>query len=195
MNLMDALIGVVGERAARRVFKVYGADVRRELRISTPESIAAATGLALTVARRIKAAVSLGHQLAGEPLEQGLAFRSSAEVFAHFRHLSDLRVEQFHVILLDGKHRMLRAVHVSQGTLTTSPVHPREVFAHAVREHAAAVVFVHNHPSGDPQPSADDMAITRRLGEVGDLLGIRVLDHVVIGDGRYASFADRGLLP
>jgi len=76
--------------------------------------------------------------------------------------------------------------------MTASVVHPRDVFGAVVREAAAAVIFVHNHPSGDPTPSAEDIALTRRLREVGDLVGVRVLDHVVIGKGRYVSFVDEG---
>ena len=88
----------------------------------------------------------------------------------------------------------MREMLVSEGTLTTAPVHPREVYREAIREGAAGVICVHNHPSGDPAPSADDLEITRRLADVGQLVGIRLLDHVVIGDGCYASFSDRGLL-
>ena len=98
------------------------------------------------------------------------------------------------MLLLDGKHRLIAEKLISQGTLTASPVHPREVFGPAIRSSAAAIVLVHNHPSGDPTPSADDLDITRRLTDVGELVGIRVLDHVIVGDGRYASLADRGLL-
>ena len=93
-----------------------------------------------------------------------------------------------------GKHRIIAERLISQGTLTTSPVHPRGVFGPAMRAAAAAVVLLHNHPSGDASPSADDLEITRRLADVGDLVGIQVLDHVIIGDGRYVSLADRGLL-
>jgi DNA repair protein RadC len=108
--------------------------------------------------------------------------------------MRDLKLEQFWTVLLDGKHRVIREVMVSQGTLNSSPVHPREVFSPAMRHSAAAVVFIHNHPSGDPTPSADDLAITSRLCEVGRMVGISVVDHVVIGDGAFTSFADRGLL-
>jgi len=85
-------------------------------------------------------------------------------------------------------------VAVSEGSLNQSIVHPREVFAPAVRESAAAVIFVHNHPSGDPSPSREDREITRRLKEAGELLGIRVLDHVIVGDGSYYSFTESGVL-
>ena len=81
---------------------------------------------------------------------------------------------------------------VSKGSLTASIVHPRDVFAQVVRWSAAAIIFVHNHPSGDPTPSKEDIEITRRFREVGEMMGVRVLDHVVIGKGRYVSFVDDG---
>jgi DNA repair protein RadC len=95
------------------------------------------------------------------------------------------------VLLLDGKHRLVRRQRVSEGTLTSSLVHPREVFGPAVREAAAAVIVAHNHPSGDPEPSGEDLAVTRRLIEAGRILGVPVLDHVVIGDGAFVSIRDR----
>jgi DNA repair proteins len=88
----------------------------------------------------------------------------------------------------------MRDVTVSEGSLTLSIVHPREVFTLAVRESAAAVIFLHNHPSGDPTPSREDRVLTARLVSAGEVLGIRVLDHLVVGDGRYISFADQGWL-
>ena len=97
------------------------------------------------------------------------------------------------MLLLDGKNRPIKLVRVSEGTLTASLVHPREVFVPVIEETAAAIILVHNHPSGDPTPSAEDVAITRRLRQVGELMGVEVLDHVVIGEGRYVSFADEGL--
>jgi DNA repair protein RadC len=100
----------------------------------------------------------------------------------------------FKIVLLDAKHVIIRDATVSEGSLTVSIVHPREAFNLAIRESAAAVVFVHNHPSGDPTPSEEDRALTARLVAAGDLLGIRVLDHLIVGDGRYMSFADRGWL-
>jgi len=96
------------------------------------------------------------------------------------------------VILLDGKNTIIKDVTVSEGSLTLSIVHPREAFVPAVRESAAAVIFVHNHPSGDPDASPEDRALTERLVSVGELVGIRVLDHVIIGDRQYLSFADQG---
>ena len=93
-----------------------------------------------------------------------------------------------------AKNRLLREVKISEGSLTASIVHPREVFAPVVRESAAAVLLVHNHPSGDPTPSPEDLAITRKLVDVGELMGVRVLDHIIVGREGYVSLADEGLL-
>jgi DNA repair protein RadC len=87
---------------------------------------------------------------------------------------------------------MVREVLLSVGSLTASIVHPRDVCGRIIRDAASAIIFVHNHPSGDPTPSAEDLDITRRLRQVGDLLGVRVLDHIIVGRGRYVSFVDDG---
>ena len=108
--------------------------------------------------------------------------------------LAGKKREQFQVLLLDRKNRVTRDVMISQGSLTASIVHPREVFNPAIRDSAAAVIFVHNHPSGDPQPSPEDHTLTERLAEAGQLLGIPVLDHIIVGRDTYMSFADEGLL-
>lgn len=120
---------------------------------------------------------------------------TSRQVFELFRdRFQTLDREEFLVILLDGKGRTMGYNVVSVGSLTASLVHPREVFKPAMIGNAASLILVHNHPSGDPEPSAEDRALTRRLKDAGDLLGIRVLDHIVIGDGSYRSFANDGLL-
>lgn len=98
------------------------------------------------------------------------------------------------MVLLTNKNRKIREVKISEGSLTASLVHPREVYNPVIRESAAAVVFVHNHPSGDPSPSPEDIAITARLKEVGEVMGIKVLDHVEIGHDRYFSFKEKGML-
>ena len=108
--------------------------------------------------------------------------------------MRSLKKEVFKVLLLNTKNELIRDVTVSEGTLNASLVHPREVFNPAIRDSAAAVLFVHNHPSGDPTPSREDRELTRRLQEAGDLIGIRVLDHIIIGDGCHLSFADKGYL-
>ena len=120
---------------------------------------------------------------------------TSREVYDAFRErFAPLDREEFLVVPLGGKNQILGFHVVSVGTLTASLVHPREVYKIALLANAAAVIVVHNHPSGDPTPSAEDVAITRRLREAGQLLGVSLLDHVVIGDERYISFADDGIL-
>ncbi len=96
------------------------------------------------------------------------------------------------MVLLDSRHRMIGEVEVSRGSLNQSLVHPREVFAPALRESAAAILVLHNHPSGDPQPSRDDHEVTRRLVRAGEILGIRVVDHVIVARGGFVSFARSG---
>lgn len=146
-------------------------------------------------AASIKAALQLGRKLAADRLLMANdRFTSPAQVADHYKPvLRDRRKEYFLILLLDGKNRIMREVQVSEGSLNQSIVHPREVFNQAVRDSAAAVILLHNHPSGDPTPSREDREITRRLKEAGDLLGIRVLDHIIIGDS-YLSFVEQGLL-
>jgi DNA repair protein RadC len=105
-----------------------------------------------------------------------------------------MRKEHFMVLLLDSRNRVMSESQISQGTLTASLVHPREVFRPAVSAAAAAVVLVHNHPSGDPAPSAEDLRVTRRLVEAGEIVGIRVVDHVVVAEHGFYSFQENGQL-
>ena len=96
--------------------------------------------------------------------------------------------------MLDAKNRMFRDCRISEGTLTQSLIHPREAFTDAVRESAASVIFVHNHPSGDPSPSREDISVTERLVQAGEIVGIKVLDHIIIGDGKYTSMMETGYI-
>jgi len=106
----------------------------------------------------------------------------------------DADKEHFVLLAFNQKHRLIGYKHISTGSLTASLVHPREVFTAALEFRAAALVFVHNHPSGDPMPSQEDVEITRRLKECGEILGFRVLDHIILGEDRIYSFSDRGAL-
>ncbi len=151
------------------------------------------SGIGPAKAAQIQAGVELGKRALATPLASGTRITASADVYAAYHPLlRDLRQEVFILVLLDAKHAVIKDLRISEGSLTASLVHPREVFAAAVRESAAAVVCLHNHPSGDPTPSQEDRALTARLQEAGDLLGIPLLDHLIIGDGRYVSFADQG---
>jgi DNA repair protein RadC len=149
-------------------------------------------GIGPAKAAQLLAALELGRRVVSRPLQPGAVFASSQSVYDYFAPLlREIRQERFWAVLLDNKHRVMRDLTVSTGSLTSSLVHPREAFAAAVRDSAAAVIFVHNHPSGDPSPSAEDRQLTERLVACGELMGIPVLDHVIIGRTTYYSFADR----
>lgn len=153
-------------------------------------------GVAPRTALRLAAAFALGRRALDRPWRRGDAFRSPADVFERYHAaLRDLRKERFVCLMLDAKNRVLREEVVSEGGLVSTPVHPREAFGPAVREGAHGVLFLHNHPSGDPEPSDVDVDLTRRLVASGELLGITVRDHIVVAEHGYVSFLERGLLP
>jgi DNA repair protein RadC len=148
-------------------------------------------GVGRATAARVLAAMELGRRAASEAPRSGEHLRGPADVFRRMGpRLGDLGQEEFHALLLNTRHRVVREVLVTRGILDASLIHPREVFRPAVGEGAAGVILVHNHPSGDPTPSAEDRAVTRQLAEAGRALGIPVLDHVVVGRGSYASLAE-----
>jgi DNA repair protein RadC len=143
----------------------------------------------------IKAALELSSRFQARPLESLTRFTSPSQVFEHLDHeFRDRRKEYFMALLLDGKNRIIKRAQISEGSLNQSIVHPREVFNVAVRESAAAMILLHNHPTGDPTPSPEDLEVTRRLCEAGELMGIKVLDHIIIGDGAFYSFSERGVM-
>lgn len=190
----DAAAGKTAIDLGRELLERFDGNLR-ELAQAELNELQQIKGLGLAKAASIKAAFTLGSRFQTRRLETLERFTSPAQVFEFFHHeLRDNRKELFLILLLDGKNRITRKVQVSEGSLNQSIVHPREVFAPAVRESAAAVIFIHNHPSGDPAPSREDREITRRLKEAGEILGIKVLDHIIIGDGSYYSFVESGLL-
>ena len=145
---------------------------------------------------QLKAAFELGRRLLQDDTSDARKapyFRSSHDVYEYYRpRFYGLKKERFLCALLDIKNRVFKETTVSDGTLTSSPVHPREVFRYAIKEAAASVLFIHNHPSGDSSPSKDDLDITKRLIETGKIIGINVLDHVVISDSNYVSIMEKG---
>ena len=178
----------------RNLIGHFGSNLR-ELGSADIAELTAIKGMGLAKAAGIKAAFTLASRFQARKLERFDRFTSPQQVFDYFHHeFRDSRKEYFLALLLDGKNRIIRRVQVSEGSLNQSIVHPREVFSPAVKESAAALILVHNHPTGDPAPSGEDIAVTRRLREAGDLMGIKVLDHIIVGDGEYVSFVERGLL-
>jgi len=157
--------------------------------------IASAEGMTRELALRLRAALALARRWNIERREPGRRFRTGRDFFEFFApRVRDLKQECFQVVMLDQKNCLLGSQQVSTGSLTGALVHPREVFRPAIREAAAAVAFVHNHPSGNPKPSKDDVEITARLLDVAKLVGMRVLDHVIVGDETYFSFVEEGLI-
>lgn len=174
---------------------VWGSGSLRRLDALSGAGSGDLPGVGGATACRVAAALELGRRAAREPLPDRVRIRGPEDVHALVApRLRDLPQEEFHVLLLNTQHRVLRTVLVTRGVLDASLIHPREVFRPAIREAAAAVVLVHNHPSGDPAPSGEDRAVTRTLARAGQTLGIRVLDHVIIGDDRWVSMADAGEL-
>ncbi len=188
--------GTRGRAASAVARELVAAGGLAALAQAAPTELAAIRGVGPAKAATLLAAFELGRRVAARPLRRGDRIGSPEDVHRHFHaHLRDAAAEQFHTVLLDSRHRVIRSVLTSQGTLTASLVHPREVFRPALREAAAALVLVHNHPSGDPSPSPEDREITRRLARAGALLGIPVLDHVIVADRGFASLREEGELP
>jgi len=150
-------------------------------------------GIAIARAAALTAAFEMGRR-AGECAAVGCAIRGPEDVLVQVRELARARREHFVVLLLNARHELQGRETVSIGSLNASIVHPREVFLPAILHSAAALVLVHNHPSGDPEPSEEDLSITRRLVEVGELVGISVLDHVIVASRGSVSFRSRQLL-
>lgn len=153
-------------------------------------------GVGPAKAGRLLAAFEIGTRLAAESRHPGLRIRDPSDVARLLGpRLRDLSVEEFHLLALDSQSQVLRDVLVTRGLLNSSLVHPREVFRAAIAEAAAGIIVAHNHPSGDPSPSAEDRAVTRQLADAGRLLDLPLYDHVILAGDRFFSFASEGLLP
>ena len=159
------------------------------------QELEGARGLGRAKAARVVAALELGARVASDSGDAAPVLDSPAAAGRYLLPRYAARpVETFGLLALDVRHRLRREAVVSVGCLTASLVHPREVFQEAVVSRAATLVLFHNHPSGDPEPSAEDLALTRRLASAGSLMGIEVLDHLVLGAGRFVSLKERGVL-
>lgn len=198
-ELLAILLGSGGSgrtalQLGQSVLAGAGGSLRR-LAMQPVAALTAVAGVGTARAATVHAALELGRRMACETRDDGAPVRSPRDVVELFAaRLQDLPVEEFHVAVLDSQHRLERDIMITRGILNSSLVHPREVFREAIAERAAAIILVHNHPSGDPTPSADDRVVTEQLVAAGRLLDIPVHDHIIIGRGRYTSFAEAGLL-
>jgi DNA repair protein RadC len=181
--------GEPAEAMAQRLLRQFGG--LRGLASAAVREVAGVAGVGLTRAAALAAAFGLARRLQEQAFLPGAQIRHGGDVARWVLEVvRGSRRECFHTVLLDTRHRVLSLQLTSLGTVNAATVHPREVFSPAVREAASAVVVAHNHPSGDPTPSVEDRLVTDRLREVGDLVGIPLLDHLVIGAERYYSFAE-----
>ncbi len=175
------------------VLRHFG-SIRKVARASL-EELQQVKGLGRVKAIEIKAALEFGKRLAAYTERDRPRIRTAEDVAAELMiRFKDHETEHFIVMLLNTKNDLMKTVDVSQGSADGTMALPRDIFRQAVREGASGVVLCHNHPSGDPEPSREDVALTKRLVASGDLMGIRVLDHVIFGDGRYVSLKDRNLM-
>lgn len=178
---------------ARELLTIFG-GLGSLINLSMAE-LCSIEGIGPAKAAQIKAALELGRRTLSEPLSTEIKVVSGKAIYSHYYpYLKNLKKEIFKVILLDGKNKIIRDVTVSEGGLNLNIVHPREVFNPAIRDSALSIIALHNHPSGDPTPSLEDIELTKRLVSAGNILGIRLLDHIIIGDGRFVSLLDKGVI-
>lgn len=151
-------------------------------------------GLGIAKIAQVKAAFEIGKRVLSEKVFEQI-FKSAETVYKYYYpKLKGLKKEIFITLLLDTKLKLLREVKVSEGILNQALIHPREVFKEAIKESAYALILVHNHPSGDPSPSEQDIDITQKLKKASEILEIPILDHVIIGEGLYFSMKERGII-
>jgi DNA repair protein RadC len=188
-------VGVTGENAVQvgqRLLNTFGGltGLHRAPFIDIKKQ----RGLGKAKVSQIKAAIELGRRLTLESPEERASINSPADAAALVQYeMSVLEQEHLRVILLDRRNRVLETVEVYKGSVNSSQVRVGELFKEAVRKNASALIVIHNHPSGDPTPSPDDVAVTRAIVQAGKLLDVEVLDHLVIGQGRWVSLKERGL--
>lgn len=201
LSTEDLVAILLGTGTAREPVAVLAARVLHDLgglsglEQKGPRELLHISGLGPTKAARLAAALELGRRASARPMQRGGQLLSSADVDAALRpRLAASRVEEFLAIPLDAKNRPTGELRVALGGRSSCPVDPAEVFRRLLREAASGVIFVHNHPSGEPSPSPEDIALTVRLTDAGQLLGIRVLDHIIIAAEGYFSFLDAGLM-
>ena len=188
--------GIAGESVtvtAQRLLSQFGSI--KGMAGASLEELAQVKGIGLAKASQIKAAFELANRLEGYPeLGKKPMVKTPDEVVSLVRgRLKGKKKEHFLVLLLDTRGQLIKISEISIGSLDSSIVHPREVFKEALSASAASVIFVHNHPSGDTEPSEDDIRLTERLAQAGEVIGIDVLDHIIIGDKKYLSLKREGL--
>lgn len=186
---------LAGDLVAAFACEHGGEPLRRLMSSSVVTLTSRVRGIGPAKAAKVLAALELGRRAVEEVRPERERVHGARDVYERMRfRLRDLEQEEFHLILLNVQNEIIRDVFVTRGTLDASLVHAREVFKHALNDCASAVILVHNHPSGEPAPSPHDRHVTGTLVAAGNVLGVPVADHVIVGEGRYFSFADAGEL-
>ena len=199
-ELMMIILGSAGRSGKYNVLDVASEILSvtggfKALGLLTFEELTACPSIGPAKAALISAVMEMAKRYNSLAADPGVRLRGCRDVASIYSpRLEGLKYEVFRVLLLDSRNSIIRDMEISQGSLNESIVHPREVFSTAIRHSASSLILVHNHPSGDPEPSREDIAVTERLTAVGELVQIRVLDHVIVGNGRFVSFAERGLM-
>ena len=188
-------VGVVGESAVQvgqRLLQNFGgiSGIHR----ASIDELSIQKGIKLAKAAQIKAAIELGRRLIIESPEERPAIHSPAEAAELVQYeMSALEQEELRVLLLDTRNRVQHIETIYRGSVNSSQVRVAEIFKTAIRRNATNIIVIHNHPSGDPTPSPDDIAITRAIIQAGELLDVKLLDHIIVGSGRFVSLKERGL--
>ncbi len=188
-------VGVTGENVVRlgeRLLRTF--DGLPGLHRASFDELCAQHGMGVAKTAQLKAALELGHRFSLEAKDERPAIHSPADAAALLQFpMSALEQEELRVVLLDTRNRVLQIETVYRGSVNSSQVRVGELFKAAIRRNATAIIVAHNHPSGDPAPSPDDVAVTRAMVQAGKLLDVDVLDHLIIGMGRFVSMKERGL--
>jgi DNA repair protein RadC len=178
---------------SREILKAFG-DFN-QIDAASVNELCRVKGIGLAKAAQIKAALELGKRMAAQKIGGRPTLQSSRDFVSYYSpFLKNVKKEVVKAVLLNPGLKLIKDITVSEGSLNASVVHPREVMIPAIKESAACIVMIHNHPSGDPSPSQADIEITHRLAKTGEIIGIKLLDHIIIGEEDYYSFADEGLL-
>jgi len=192
-TIKELLLGTIAEESIEYITQHY--PTMQLLSNLTEQEFLTIPGITKAKARGLVTAIRLGKAFfTGDVGEEAYYIKSPQDIFKYCRHMGLLEEERFVVLLLTTKNKVIAHYEISKGSLNSTIVHPREVFAHAVRVKAASVVCVHNHPSGCPDPSREDIEVSARLREAGRIIGVELIDHVIIGGVGYVSLKEKGLL-
>ncbi|HWO74732.1 MAG TPA: DNA repair protein RadC, partial [Bacillus sp. (in: firmicutes)] len=192
-SIQDLLTVIIGKSATPEVCSQLAALSVRELMAMRVHDFKQ-LGMSKTLAERLEACMGLTKVLNAQSIPADYVIRCSEDAYGYFEFLRHEQQEQFVVAFLDTKNKVIGRKVIFVGTLNSSVVHPREIYSEALKRSAASIIVSHQHPSGDPCPSREDIDVTKRLKEVGEVIGIILLDHIVVGDGRYISLKEKGYM-